>query len=204
MRWSKLAKAMSLSLALAAATLAAPQLATPAKAGAVIVGFHKGDIVKLKTFWEGGFVLNFGGSAGTKTRGAPAMVHWNFSWDNPNRFLVFWDVHEEGGFDWYMLKNRHSGLCLSAQSVEDRVTVIQQHCDTADEKQRWAGEWWPDFSTAWIRNLAFHWAEKNTILSQIDPEVGSPIWMEHNRDDRWRQEWEVQTCIWNGVEQKDC
>jgi hypothetical protein len=205
MRWSKLAKAMSLSLALAAAATLMPQLATPAHAGAVVGRFEAGDVVKIKTIWGGGFVLNFGGSAGTTLPGVQAQVHWNTSWDNANRFLVVGPAHTEGGFVWHQLKNRWSGKCLAVRTVVNLATVTQEFCSPFDPNQQWAGEWWPGFSTVWIMNLGHRRAGLNTILTQVLREtVGSPIWMETNINDGIRQEWEVQSCFWSGKEQKDC
>src|SRR5688500_5369919 len=113
MRWNKLVKAMGLSLALATAAVVTPHFDAPAQAGAVMVGFNQGDIVKVKTIWGGGWVLNFGGTAGSTLPGLQARVHHNFSWDHPNRFAVAGPAHTEAGFHWYKLVNRHSNLCMT-------------------------------------------------------------------------------------------
>lgn len=71
MRFSKMTKGLTLSLALAASALVTPQLATPAHAGAVVTRFNEGDIIKLKTFWEEATPST---SAGPPGRTAPARV----------------------------------------------------------------------------------------------------------------------------------
>jgi hypothetical protein len=73
-----------------------PQVAEPASAGAVASRFTAGDIVKIKTIWGGGYVLNFGGTGGTSDPGVFAWVHWNTSWDSPNRFQVSDPWYESG------------------------------------------------------------------------------------------------------------
>ena len=105
-----------------------------------MIGFNQGDIVKLKTVWGGGFVLNFGETAGSTTPGLQARVHWNTSWDHPNRFQVVGTAQSESGFHWYMLVNRHSGLCLTARIVANFAIVTQEHCSPVNANQRWAGE----------------------------------------------------------------
>ena len=83
--------------------------------------------------------------------------------------------------------------------------MTQEDCNAWDATQFWSGEWWPGYSTVWIMNMAHRQAGLNTILSQkLYETVGGPIWMRTNVNDRSRQEWEVHSCIWNGVAQKDC
>lgn len=205
MRWSKLAKAVSLSLALAAAAVVMQPLATPAHAGAVVTQFVNGDIVKLKTTWGGGWVLNFGETAGSTIEGRQALVHWNVAWDNQNRFLVTGPPVALNGHVWAMLKNRWSGLCLSAQPLADHTIVTQEFCSNFDAGQKWAGVWPPGSGTLTLINFAHFNAGLNTVLSQkLFEVVGSPIWMETNFNNQTRQKWQLQSCIWSGVEQRDC
>lgn len=199
---SKLTRALVLSLAISTITLVAPQLTTPASAGAVVSSFNYGDIVKVKTIWGGGWVLNIGDNNGSQTAGTPAKVHWNFSWDHSNRFYV--DVGKfQNGFWWHRLVNRRSGMCLAVKQIFHGKAVTQEQCDNSDNQQ-WAGEWWPGYSTVWIRNLAYHKSTSTAILSQYETAVGSPIQMLDFVNDPYRQEWELHSCLFNGAEQKDC
>ncbi len=201
---SKLTRTLALSLALAAAAVVAPQLAEPASAGAVVSRFNAGDIVKIKTIWGGGYVLNFGETGGSVDPGVFARVHWNTTWDSPNRFWVS-DPWYESGMAWHMLVNRHSGLCMAAKRVVNGAYVTQEPCDINSNTQWWSGEWWPGYSTVWIRNLEHHRAGRTTMLSQMHFQiVGSHIWLENFVNDASRQEWEVHSCVFNGVEQKNC
>jgi hypothetical protein len=202
--YSKLARTLAVSLALAAAAVVTPQLAEPAHAGAVVSRFNPGDIIKIKTIWGGGYVLNFGESAGSHSPGVFAGVHWNSGWDNPNRFRVS-DPWYESGMSWHMLVNRYSGLCMAALRLQNGAYVTQEPCDINSNTQWWSGEWWPGYSTVWIRNLEHYRAGRPTVLSQIHPQiVGTFAWLENLVNDGIRQEWEVHTCMFNGAEQKNC
>jgi hypothetical protein len=52
-----------------------------------------------------------------------------------------------------MLVNRHSSLCLAAKRVTNGAYVTQELCDVNSNTQWFSGEWWPGYSTVWIRNL---------------------------------------------------
>jgi hypothetical protein len=198
-------KLMALSLALAAAALVVPQLATPAHAG-LVTSFQAGDVVKIKTNWGGGYVLNLGGDPGSTVPGLQARVHYNIGWDNPNRFKVL-GPEPRLGLMWVLLMNQWSNLCLSAKPAANLTLVTQEVCNPYDDTQLWSSRaftvW--DVRQVEIRNLAHYEANLNTVLSQkILETVGSPIWMETKVNDFSRQVWQIHTCLLNGVEQKYC
>ncbi|HEU4408911.1 MAG TPA: hypothetical protein VFS43_26855 [Polyangiaceae bacterium] len=195
----RMLRTLALSL-VAASHILMPQFATPAQAGNKRRELHPGDTVKLKTTWGDGYVLNFGGTEGYDD--PFAKIHWNTSWDLPNRFEVS-TPHTEG-LNWRMLKNRWSGKCLAAKQVLNHGSVTQETCNSADATQFWAGQWGAGES-AWFRNLAHYRAGLNTVMTQMDgPFVGSPVTMETLIPEYNTQEWFVETCLVNGVEQQYC
>ena len=199
-------RVLAAAFVLAALATAMPQVASPASAAPVVNVFYKGDIVKIKTTWGGGWVTNFGGTNGSYLAGRFAQIHWNFSWDHPNRFEVIEEGPQQGGQRWFKLRNRHSGLCMAASQLWGGGFVTQQSCNTSNPDRYWAvvngfGDNVP------IRNLAFNQAGLDMILTQHTFQwVGSQISMERPADpiDNSRQRWVIQTCGVGSSELKDC
>lgn len=103
-----------------------------------------------------------------------------------------------------MLTSRHSNLCLTAKTIAYQALVTQEFCDPQNASQYWAGLWQLEQTTAWFRNLEHFGFNLNTALSQDWAQLGSPILMQTLVKDYHRQAWELHTCIFNGLEQKDC
>jgi hypothetical protein len=183
-----------------------PHVASPASAAPVINSFRPGDIIKIKTTWGGGWVTNFGATNGSNLVGRLAQIHWNFSWDHPNRFEVIEEGPSQFGHRWFKLRKRHSDLCLAASQLWGGGYVTQQPCNSSNPNRYWAvinglGGDVP------IRNLAFQQADLDMVMTQHTFEwVGSHITMQKpaNPVDHSRQRWVVQTCIVNSSELKDC
>jgi hypothetical protein len=196
---------LAAAFVLAAIAAIMPQ---PASAAPVVNVFNKGDIAKIKTTWGGGYVLNVGGTNGSHLVGRFAQIHWNFSWDGPNRFEVIEEGPQQGGQRWYKLKNRHSGLCLAASQLWGGGFVSQQSCGSTDPNRYWAAINGLGTSVP-IRNLAFHQAGLDMVLTQHTFEfVGSSISMQkpiaNSTDHHSRQRWVIQTCRVGGSELRDC
>ena len=201
---NKLARTLALSLAAAAALVLTPPFSAPASAGAVMTGFIEGDVIKIKTTWGGGYVLNIGGTSGSFEPGVRTKIHWNSSWDNQNRFQV-WGPWGEDGLTWHMMMNRWSGLCLAVDRTDHTANVIQDHCNIWDNKQWWAGQW--NGTVAKLRNLDHHRAGFSNVLRQdtFNQVVGAPVFIGPVvTTATFRQEWIVHSCLFNGAEQKDC
>jgi hypothetical protein len=133
-------------------------------------------------------------------------VHWNFSWDHPNRFEVIEEGPVAGGQRWYKLRNRHSGLCMAATQLWGGGYVTQQSCDSSNSNRYWAAINGLG-NTVPIRNLAFHQAGLDMVMTQQTFQwVGSHIVMERTAVpvDFSRQRWVIQTCRLSGSELKDC
>ncbi len=201
----KTLRTLAAACALAAIATLMPQAASPASAAPVVNAFYQGDIIKMKTTWGGGWVLNFGGSAGSTLEGRIAQIHWNVPTDWNNRFEVFGSGHAEGNRLWFRLKNRYSTLCLTARDVFGGAHVRQYGCNGN------ADQYWSVYSsssgTVTIRNLAFQRAGLSMVLTQATPNfVGSSIIMQNpvSPTDFTRQRWIVQTCTPLGPELAEC
>lgn len=196
--------ALAASLVVATAVVTTPQLAAPAHAGTRKARLENTDLIKLNTTWgDARYSLNLGADQGSTSNGWIAQTHHDNFWDNPSRFRVesSWIEDDE---DWHMLRNNHSQKCLTASGIKNLAYVVQRTCDAADPAQWWAGQWGFGDS-AWIRNLGHHRNGLNTVMSQRDRERdGSPIQMETIVPDHSRQEWYLESCLVNGVPQKDC
>jgi hypothetical protein len=199
---------LAAAFVLAAIATVMPQLASPAAAGQVVNVFYKGDLVKIKTTWGSGYVLNVGGTNGSTLEGRFAQIHWNSSWDSPNRFEVIEEGPQQGGQRWFKLRNKHSGKCLTASQLWGGGFVGQQSCSSTNPNRYWAAINGLGTNVP-IRNLAFHQAGLDMVLTQHTFEfVGSSISMEkpsaNSVDHKSRQRWEIQTCRVNGGELRDC
>jgi hypothetical protein len=198
---------LAAAFVLAAIATVLPQVASPASAAPVVNVFYKGDIVKIKTTWGSGYVLNLGGTNGSNLEGRFAQIHWNFSWDHPNRFEVIEEGPQQGGQRWFKLRNRYSGKCLSAPQLWGGGFVAQQSCASTNPNRYWAAINGLGTNVP-IRNLAFHQAGLDMVLTQHTFQfVGSSISMQKpptNVIDYSRQRWEIQTCRVGGSELRDC
>lgn len=198
---------LAVAVALAAVATILPQAASPASAGTVVNVFNRGDVVKVKTTWGGGYVVNLGGSAGSTLVGRLAQIHWNVSWDNPNRFEVVEEGPSYDGQRYFKLMNRWSGLCLAASQLWGGGFVTQQSCNSTDPNRYWAAINGLGGDVP-IRNLAFQKAGLDMVMTQSTFEsVGSHISMERppaNSVDHSRQRWVIQSCLSGGVEQRNC
>lgn len=144
-----------------------------------------GAVYKFKTTWGGGYVLNVGGSSGSTDVGTHAKVHYNFDWDNSNRWEVYTQPWTERGLRWYVLRNRWSGLCLYSPAYSNEVK--QWPCDDWNTDN---SLWWAVDTVAagsdhgLLLNLAHFRADPDTSLAQVTPAVGAyvqvspllPIW----------------------------
>ena len=183
-----------------------PQAASPAAAAPVVNAFYQGDIIKIKTTWGSGYVLNFGGSSGSTLEGRIAQIHWNVSNDWNNRFEVLGSGHAEGNRLWFVLRNRYSGLCLTARDVYGGAHVRQYACSFNNVDQHWS-VYSTSSGTVTLRNLAFQRAGLSMVLTQTTPNfVGSSVIMQNpvSPTDFTRQRWIVQTCKPLGPELVDC
>lgn len=199
-------RTLAAAFALAVLATMLPQLASPAAAGPVVNSFRVGDIVKIKTTWGGGFVTNFGGSEGSFLEGRIAQIHWNTGWDNANRFEVVQETTPAGGLRWFKLKNRWSGLCLTANELWAEGYLTQRQC--TDHASRYFAVVNGFGGDVPIRNLYFHQNGLDMVVTQKTFEwVGSHLVMARqptNSVDHSRQRWVVQTCLSGGVEQRNC
>jgi hypothetical protein len=197
-------RTLAAAFVLAVLAAAMPQVASPAAAAPEVNDFYLNDIVKIKTTWGSGYVTNFGGTNGSYLAGRYAQIHWNFSWDHPNRFEVI-EAQDQYGERWFKLKNRHSGLCLAAWQLWGGGYVQQEKCTDTYAYLYWAAV--SGLDGFQIRNLAFRQANLNMVMTQYTFEwVGSHIIMKSpaNPTDVSRQRWVIQTCRPGSSELKDC
>lgn len=204
---SRLLKTVALAV-VASVTAQMPQFASLAQAGGP-TGFNGGDVFKIKTTWGGGYALNVGGTEGTTAINAIAKIHFNTGWDTPNRWSAGHNPYVKDGLDWTMIWNRYSNQCLAVEQVSNLSYVRQQTCNYGDKKQWFALEplyYIGQFGYR-IRNLAHHDSNLNTVLTQVENQVvGTRIRMEYhdNSHSGYRQQWQVESCLVNGVEQQHC
>lgn len=191
------------TLVAATAVVMAPRLAAPAHAGTQKAWFERNDLIKINTTWgDSRYSLNLGGPQGSTTDGRIAQIMHDALWDNASRFVVDEDW-PESSLHWHMLRNNHSQMCLAAD-VGTYTYVVQHPCDASDPAQWWTGQW--GFGpSAWIRNLQHHRWGLDTVMSQRDRESdGSPIVMQARVPDHSRQDWYLESCLVNGVQQASC
>jgi len=196
-------KVSGLRALLVAVVAAVGLFVTAGPAQAVPTEFETGGVFKFKTTWGGGFVLNTGAVQGSFVHGEDAQVHWNRDWDNNNRWIAEarW---VEFGKQWYMFRNKWSGMCLYAPP-SGNGDVEQRVCDVNLDEFYWSFETVASGAdSGQLRNLAHHRAGKNVWLTQDSAQLFSRVRMAPSQ--QWSTAfWHYKRCAGAGLpELKSC